>query len=170
MMKKTAGINIDACCFSSVMPLGEVAVDFGKESGMGQALGPQACHSQVRCVADAGRPEIRDSPLPLFGVDFRDGGGGHAEGLQGHKGRQAPQVGEQHTCDAEVAEEGECLDALLLHAVVAAFAHIAVLGQQLVKGGDDAVVNGQQVGIEGDQSAVSHTILFLKDPSDSVLI
>ena len=56
----------------SVVPLGEVAVDFGKESGMGQALCPQSCHSQMGRIADAGRAEIRDASLALFGVDFRD--------------------------------------------------------------------------------------------------
>ena len=56
----------------SVMPLGEIAVDLGKESGMGQALRPQSGHSQMRRVADPGRAEIRNASLPLFGVDFRD--------------------------------------------------------------------------------------------------
>ena len=42
----------------SVVPLGEVAVDFGKESGMGQALCPQSCHSQMGRIADESSTQV----------------------------------------------------------------------------------------------------------------
>ena len=49
-------------------------------------------------------------------------------------------MGEQNAGDPEVAEESERLDALPVYAVVASLAHIAVLGQQRVKGSDHMVV------------------------------
>ena len=68
-------------------------------------------------------------------------------------------MGEQDAGDAEVAEEGERLDALAFHAVVASFSYIAVFGQKAVKGSDDVVIDGQQVGVEGDQGPAPRFVI-----------
>ena len=134
----------------SVMPLREIAVDFREQSGVRQPLGLEPCHCQMRCVADAGGPEMRVSFLTFLRIQLRDRGSGHAEGLQGHKRGDVPHVGEQDAGDAEVAEESERLRTLFFDAVVPAFPDIAVRREQLVKRSDDTFIDLDHVGVVGD--------------------
>ena len=50
----------------SVMPLRKITVDFREQRGVRESFGLQPCHCQVGRIPDAGRPEMRESLLPLF--------------------------------------------------------------------------------------------------------
>ena len=61
---------------------------------------------QMGEIPDPGGPKHGSPFLPLFRVQLCHRGGSHSQAVPQHKGGDVPQMGQDHTADAEMAETG----------------------------------------------------------------